>query len=217
MIKVDLHVHTSYSVDGTMSPQDVVEASLLSGIGALAITDHNTIAGALAVQKIAPIPVIVGEEISTSDGEVLGLFLQEGVPSGLSAKETVRLIKEQGGLVGVPHPFDRLRGESLDVSVLQNVADELDFIEILNGRVTLDRDNRRAAEFARSRGLAGAAGSDAHSRRELGQVYVGMDTLEGRDQFLQQLRNGLVEGGRSPSWVHFYSIYARARRAWGRG
>jgi predicted metal-dependent phosphoesterase TrpH len=217
MIKVDLHVHTSYSVDGTMSPQDVVEASLLSGIGALAITDHNTIAGALAVQKIAPIPVIVGEEISTSDGEVLGLFLQEGVPSGLSAKETVRLIKEQGGLVGVPHPFDRLRGESLDVSVLQNVADELDFIEILNGRVTLDRDNRRAAEFARSRGLAGAAGSDAHSRRELGQVYVGMDTLEGRDQFLQQLRNGLVEGGRSPFWVHFYSIYARARRAWGRG
>ena len=217
MIKVDLHVHTACSVDGTMSPEEVVDAALLKGIGGLAITDHNTIAGALALQKIAPFAVIVGQEVSTSDGEVLGLFLREGVPRGLSAMETVRLIKEQGGLVGVPHPFDRLRGESLDVSVLQKIADTLDFVEILNGRVTLDRDNRRACEFAGSRGLAATAGSDAHSKREVGQVYVGMDTLGGRDQFLQQLRNGRVQGSRSPFWVHFFSIYARARRTLGRG
>jgi len=217
MIKVDLHVHTSFSVDGTMCPGEVVDAALGKGIGALAITDHNTIAGALAVQKIAPFPVIVGQEVSTSDGEVLGLFLQEGVPRDLVAMETVRLIKEQGGLVGVPHPFDRLRGESLDVRVLQEIAGTLDFVEILNGRVTLDRDNRRAFEFARRSGLAATAGSDAHSKREVGQVYVGMETLEGRGQFLQQLRNGCVQGSRSPFWVHFFSIYARARRTLGRG
>jgi predicted metal-dependent phosphoesterase TrpH len=217
MIKVDLHVHTSFSVDATMSPRKVVDAALLKGIGALAITDHNTIAGALAVQKIAPFPVIVGQEVSTSDGELLGLFLQEEVPSDLVAMETARLIKDQGGLVGVPHPFDRLRTESMDVRVLQEIADTLDFVEILNGRVTLDRDNRRALKFARRNDLAATAGSDAHSEREVGQVYVGMETLEGQEQFLQQLRNGCVQGSRSPFWVHFFSIYARAGRTLGRG
>jgi predicted metal-dependent phosphoesterase TrpH len=217
MIKVDLHVHTSFSVDATMSPRKVVDAALLKGIGALAITDHNTIAGALAVQKIAPFPVIVGQEVSTSDGELLGLFLQEEVPMDLVAMETARLIKDQGGLVGVPHPFDRLRTESMDVRVLQEIADTLDFVEILNGRVTLDRDNRRALKFARRNDLAATAGSDAHSEREVGQVYVGMETLEGQEQFLQQLRNGCVQGSRSPFWVHFFSIYARAGRTLGRG
>jgi predicted metal-dependent phosphoesterase TrpH len=217
VIKVDLHVHTCDSVDGTMSPQQVVEAALLKGVGALAITDHNTMAGALVVQSIAPFPVIVGEEVTTSDGELLGLFLQQQVPRGLSAMETLRLIKQQGGLAGVAHPFDRLRGESLDRGVLHELAEALDFIEVLNARVTFAGDNRRAWEFARRWGLAATAGSDAHSKREVGQAYVAMETLGGRDQFLEQLRNGRVRGRRSPFWVHFFSVYARGRRNLGWG
>jgi predicted metal-dependent phosphoesterase TrpH len=217
VIKVDLHVHTSYSVDGSMSPEEVVEVALLKGVGALAITDHNTIAGALAVQRVAPFPVIIGQEISTCEGELLGLFLQEEVPRDLSAVETVGLIKEQGGLAGVPHPFDRLRGESLDRSVLQGMAGALDFVEVLNGRVTFGGDNRRAREFAWQRGLTATAGSDAHSKREVGQAYVEMDSLRGQGPFLEQLRHGRVMGSRSPFWVHFLSIYARARRTLDRG
>ena len=217
MIKVDLHVHTSYSVDGIMSPQEVVDVSLRRGLGALAITDHNRVAGAQAVQQPAPFTVVIGQEISTSDGEIVGLFLEQEVPQDLSANETVRLIKEQGALAGVPHPFDRLRRESLDTEVLEGLAESLDFLEVFNARVTLPEDNRRAREFALCHGLACTAGSDAHSRFELGRVYVEMDRFDGRDEFLERLRKGQIVGTRSPFWVHFYSIYARGLRSLRRG
>ncbi|MGB9299286.1 MAG: PHP domain-containing protein [Anaerolineae bacterium] len=217
MIEVDLHVHTSYSVDGIMSPQEVVDVSLRRGLGALAITDHDTIAGAKAVQRLAPFPVVIGQEISTSDGEIVGLFLEQEVPKGLSAGETVRLIQEQGALAGVPHPFDRLRRESLDFGVLEWLAERLDFLEVFNARVTLPEDNRRAREFALRHGLPCTAGSDAHSRFELGRVYLEMDRFDGRDEFLEQLREGRIVGTRSPFWVHFYSIYARGLRNLRRG
>lgn len=200
-----------------MSPQEVVDVSLRTGLGALAITDHNTIAGAQAVQDMAPFLVVVGEEISTSDGEIVGLFLEQEVPKGLSAGETVRVIKEQGALAGVPHPFDRLRLESLDSGVLERLAETLDFLEVFNARVALPEDNRRAREFALRHGLACTAGSDAHSRFELGQVYVEMARFDGRDEFLERLREGRIVGSRSPFWVHFYSIYARVLRSLRRG
>jgi predicted metal-dependent phosphoesterase TrpH len=212
MIKVDLHVHTSYSVDGRISPETLVDLSPRRGLGALAITDHNTIARALAVRKIAPFPVIVGEEISTADGEVLGLFLEEGVPRNLSASETLRLIKQQGGLAGVPHPYDRLRRESIERGVLGDLAGELDFVEGFNARVTCGRDNHLAREFARSMVIPCTAGSDAHSAYELGRAYVEMGRFEGKEQFTEMLYKGHIGGGLSPFWVHFFSIYERARR-----
>ncbi|HUS69536.1 MAG TPA: PHP domain-containing protein [Anaerolineae bacterium] len=217
MLKVDLHVHTSYSVDGLMSPQEVVDVSLRRDLGALAITDHNTVAGAQAVQQLAPFPVVIGQEISTSDGEIVGLFLEQEVPQDLSANETVRLIKEQGALAGVPHPFDRLRRESLDTEVLEGLAERLDFLEVFNARVTWPEDNRRAREFALCHGLACTAGSDAHSGFELGRVYLEMDRFDGRDDFLERLREGRIVGTRSPFWVHFCSISARALRNLRRG
>lgn len=212
MIKVDLHVHTCYSVDGTLSPEAIVEACLRSGLGALAITDHNTIAGALAVRKIAPFPVIIGQEISTSHGELMGLFLEEQVPRDLSAFESMGLIKQQGGLVGVPHPFDRLRPESLEQEVLEETGGELDFVEGFNGRVTLPEDNRRAQEFARRHGVPCTAGSDAHIGYELGRAYLEMDHLDGsKEQFLSELPRARIGGRPSPFWVHFFSLYAKAR------
>lgn len=217
MIKVDLHVHTSYSVDGSISPETLVDLCPRRGLSALAITDHNTIAGALAVSKIAPFPVIVGEEISTVDGEILGLFLEQPVPRHLSAGETVRLIKEQGGLAGVPHPYDRLRRESIERGALGELSDELDFVEGFNARVTCARDNHLARQLARREALPCTAGSDAHSSYELGRAYVEMERFEGREQFLETLCKGHVGGSLSPFWVHFFSIYERARRILRRG
>jgi predicted metal-dependent phosphoesterase TrpH len=212
MIKVDLHVHTCHSVDGSLSPETIVEACPKNGVGALAITDHNTIAGALAVRQIAPFPVIVGQEISTLHGEMTGLFLEEQVPRDLSALETLGLVKEQGGLVGVPHPFDRLRPESLERQVLEEIGGELDFVEGLNGRVTLPEDNRRAQEFARRKGVPCTAGSDAHIAYELGHAYLEMDHFDGsKEQFLSELPRARIGGGSSPFWVHFFSLYAKAR------
>jgi predicted metal-dependent phosphoesterase TrpH len=211
MIKADLHVHTSYSVDGLMSPEEIVGLSRSRGIGALAVTDHNTIGGAHAVRKVAPFPIIVGEEVSTVQGEILGLFLEEEVPRGLSARETVRRIRDQGGLVGVPHPFDRLRVESLEGSALSDIADQLDFIEGLNSRTMFAGDNRRAQEFAALNALPCTAGSDAHIAHELGRAYVELPALGDRGQFLAHLRDGHIGGGLSPFWVHFFSIYERAR------
>lgn len=212
MIKVDMHVHTSYSKDGLLSPEEIVVNCQQRGLGALAITDHNTIAGALAVRDMAPFPVIVGQEVSTSQGEVMGLFLEREVPRELSPREAIALIREQGGLAGVPHPFDRLRREALGERVLREIAGELDFIEGFNSRTTLPGDNRRAQDFALSRELPCTAGSDAHSGYELGRAYVEMSPFGGKGEFLESLADGRIVGSLSPFYVHFFSIYARTRR-----
>ncbi len=211
-MRVDLHVHTCYSVDGWMTPEEIVSLLRRRRLGALAITDHNTIEGAIAVREIASFPVIVGQEISTADGELMGLFLQEEVPRALSALETVNRIKRQGGLVGVPHPFDRFRPERLHGAILEDLAGGLDFVEALNARVTFWADNLRAERFALEKGLLRSAGSDAHSRFELGRAYVEMESFDGRDQFVQGLGEGSIGGAVSPFWVHFLSILAKARR-----
>ena len=139
------------------------------------------------------------------------------MPRHLPAGEAIRLIKEQGGLAGVPHPFDRLRRESIGKGVLEELAGELDFIEGFNARVTCGRDNHLAGEFARRKGLPCTAGSDAHRAYELGRAYVEMDPFEGREQFLESLCEGRLGGELSPFWVHFFSIYERARRTLRRG
>lgn len=212
-----MHVHTSQSKDALLSPQQIVSGCQQKGLGALAITDHNTIAGALTLRSKAPFPVIIGQEISTSQGEVMGLFLEEEVPAGLSPLEAVTLIKEQGGLAGVPHPFDRLRASAVGETVLKGIIGELDFIEGFNSRVTLPADNRRAQEYARAMGLRCTAGSDAHSAYELGMSYVHMPSFNGKEEFLKSLGQGRIVGNRSPFWVHFFSVYARLRRRLVRG
>jgi predicted metal-dependent phosphoesterase TrpH len=217
MLRVDLHVHTWYSKDALMSPEEIVRGCQEKGLGAVAITDHNTMVGALAVRNIAPFPVIVGQEISTTHGEVIGLFLQREVPRGLSPGETVAAIQEQGGLAGVPHPFDRLRGETLERRFLQEIAGQLDFVEGFNARVTLSRDNRRAQGFARCRGLPCTAGSDAHSFYELGRAYLELSSFNDKNEFLESLGTGRIAGSLSPFWVHFFSIQARMRRRLVRG
>src|SRR5688572_15827618 len=173
---IDLHCHTSASFDCLARPGDVVKAAAARGLTHLVVTDHDRIDGALAARDLAPagLTVIVGEEVKTADGDLVAAFLLYSIPPGLSAAETVTAIREQGGLVGIPHPFDRLRGARLSEARLATLASLVDWIEVHNARL-VGGGNERAAEFAREHGLAGAAASDAHSTLEVGVAYTAVD------------------------------------------
>jgi predicted metal-dependent phosphoesterase TrpH len=215
LLKADLHTHTYFSPDSLTSPEKYVQACLKRGSNCVAVTDHNAIGGALAVEKLASFKVIIGEEVESSEGEIIGFFLQEEVPAGLSPEETVQRIKGQGGLVCIPHPFDRLRGSRLAEAGLMRILPEVDIIEVLNARTTLRSDNERAVRFAQEHGLAMSAGSDAHSARELGRACVEMPDFEGPREFLQALRQGHIVGRLSSPLVHLSSRWAWLRRRLG--
>jgi predicted metal-dependent phosphoesterase TrpH len=215
LLKADLHTHTYFSPDALTSPEKYVQACLKRGINCVAVTDHNSILGALAVQMLASFAVIIGEEVESSEGEIIGLFLQEEVPRGLSPEETVRRIKEQGGLVCIPHPFDRVRSERLTEAALMRVLPQVDIIEALNARTTVGGDNEHAARFAQEHGLAMSAGSDAHSARELGRACVEMPDFEGPREFLEALKQGRIVGRLSTPLVHLWSRWAWLRRRLG--
>lgn len=214
MLKADLHTHTYFSPDALSSPEKYVQACQKRGVNCVAVTEHGNIAGALAVQKLAPFTVIIGEEVRSSEGEIIGLFLREEVPGGLSPEETVRRIKEQGGLVLVPHPFDNFRGH-LREEALERILPQVDAIEVLNARVAFRRDNERAARFAAEHRLPASAGSDAHSVWEVGRAYVEMPEFEGPHEFLEALREGEVGGRTSSALVHLFSRWAAIRRRLG--
>jgi len=215
LLKADLHTHTYFSPDSLTSPEKYVQACVNRRINCAAVTDHNAIGGALAVEKLASFKVIIGEEVESSEGEIIGLFLQEEMPAGLSPEETVRRIKEQGGLVCIPHPFDRLRGTRLAEAALMRILPQVDIIEALNARTTRRRDNEHAARFAQEHGLAMSAGSDAHSARELGRACVEMPDFEGPREFLQALGEGRIVGRLSSPLVHLWSRWAWLRRRLG--
>lgn len=213
-IRVDLHCHSRHSRDCLLELETIIAVAQRRGLGALALTDHNTIAGAVELARMAPFPVIVGEEIMTSQGEIIGLYLQETIPAGLAPQAAIAAIREQGGLVYVPHPLDRVRGSRLRPEALQAVIGQADIVETFNARVTWARDNELAAELARSHGLAAGGGSDAHSAFELGRAYVCMAPFAGRDDFLAQLARGRVGGRLSPAPVHVSSMWARRYKKW---
>ena len=212
LIKADLHVHTCYSPDCTTSLEAIINRCLTLGISCIAVTDHNTIAGGLEMQKSAPFTVIVGEEIKTPYGEIVGLFLREEIPPGLSPQETIDCIKAQGGLVCIPHPFDRVRRSPLKRQMIDEILPQTDIIEAFNSRTTLLRDSARAQAFARSHGLSASAGSDAHTAYEIGHAYVEMPEFSGVDEFRQALAQGMVVGHRSSPWVHLVSSLAKWRK-----
>ncbi len=213
-LRIDLHTHTHYSPDGITSPQRLVQACERKGITCVAVTDHNTIRGALTVKEIASFRVIVGEEIRSAEGEIIGLFLTEEVPPGLSAQDTIERIRNQGGLVSLPHPTDRFRG-GVGAEGLAHLAPLVDIVEVMNARTTLGRDNDEAARLAGEHGLVAVAVSDAHSPWEIGRVYVEAPDYEGVQEFLEALRWGTLVGRPSSSLVHLLSRYAWLRRKLG--
>jgi len=182
------------------------------GMDMVAVTDHNTITGALAFHACAPERFLVGEEIKTACGDLLALFITEGIPPGLSPEETIARVHAQGGLVGAAHPLDHSRSEAMGLEKLESIRQNLDFLEVFNARVVFRADNRRAREMAARWGLPGSAGSDAHAPFEVGQAYIDMPAFDGPDDFLENLSLGQVRGRLSSPLVHFYSSYAKWRK-----
>lgn len=196
-VRVDMHSHTMFSGDSTTTLDEIHEAVEASGIDVLCVTDHNAIEGALRLQRSLQgvCRVIVGEEVRTHTGEVIGLFLTEKISYGASAADTCRQIREQGGIVYVPHPFDPMR-KNLTEASLNDIADAglVDAIEGHNSKTSLKSLNARAVQFARDRDLAIGAGSDAHVPLALGSGYVEMPDFDGPQDFLVKLREGTVVG-----------------------
>jgi glycosyltransferase involved in cell wall biosynthesis len=193
-IDVDLHMHTDHSPDCATPVEVLLATAKLQGFGAIAITDHNEISGALeAVAKADGIKVIVAEEVKTAtQGEVIGLFLRERIPRGLGLAETVAEIRRQGGLVYVPHPFDRMHVVP-GYEHLLAILDEIDAIEIFNPRVAIGSFNEEAARFAAKYRLTAAAGSDSHVAAALGSVRVRMRDFDGPQEFLESLRDAEIQ------------------------
>jgi predicted metal-dependent phosphoesterase TrpH/glycosyltransferase involved in cell wall biosynthesis len=190
MIDVDLHMHTDHSYDCATPVEVLLAEARARGLGAIAVTDHNEVSGAHAARAQAEgIGVIVGEEVKTADqGEVIGLFIEEKIPRGLTLQATIAEIKRQGGLVYVPHPFDRLHSVP-DYEHLLAVLDDVDAIEVFNPRVAISEFNDEAARFAAKYRIPAGAGSDAHVPQGLGSVRIRMREFDGPDEFLESLRD----------------------------
>ncbi|MFM9054455.1 MAG: glycosyltransferase [Solirubrobacterales bacterium] len=196
LIDIDLHMHTDHSSDCATPVEVLIETARDRGFGAIAITDHNEVSGALEAAKVADgidgFQVIVGEEVKTDgQGEVIGLFLEERIPKGLSMAETVAEIRRQGGVVYVPHPFDRLHSVP-DYEHLLAIVDEIDIIEVFNPRVAIGSFNEEAERFAAKYGIIPAAGSDSHVAQGLGSVRVRVPRFEGPEEFLEAMRQAEI-------------------------
>lgn len=198
-VRVDLHSHTMWSGDSTTTPDELIDAVREAGIDVLCVTDHNAIKGAheIAAQLAGETgcQVIVGEELRTYAGEIIGLFLTERIPFGTPPADAARQIRDQGGLVYVPHPFDPMRRNlaepALDVLVAEGLVDA---IEVINAKTSLASLNRRAAEYAAAHELAAGAGSDAHVPLAIGAAYVEMPAFDGPADFMAKLRLGRPVG-----------------------
>ena len=212
MLKADFHIHTNYSFDCNLTLDRIIDRCLEVGINCIAIADHDSIGGALEIQGLAPFPVIVAAEILTPQGEIMGMFLKELVPSGLPLVEAIAQIKAQGALVCLPHPFDLFRGIRLDSQGLAALAGQIDIVEVFNARSALLRSTTRAQALASKYGIPMIAGSDAHTANEIGSTYIKMPEFNGKDDFLQALRKGKIHSHRSNFLVHFGSAWARIRK-----
>ena len=192
LIEVDLHMHTDHSGDCATPVDVLLQTARDRGLGAIAITDHNEVSGALEARKIAEqmgdIKVIVAEEVKTAEqGEVIGLFLEEKIPKGLTMAETIAEIRRQGGLVYVPHPFDRFHSVP-DYEHLLDIVEEIDLLEVFNPRVALTSFNEEAVRFASKYRIVPAAGSDSHVAQGLGSVRQRIHDFDGPAEFLEAMR-----------------------------
>jgi glycosyltransferase involved in cell wall biosynthesis len=189
-VHVDLHMHTDHSPDCATPVDTLLDTAKRVGLGAIAITDHNEISGALEARERANgIKVIVAEEVKTADqGEVIGLFIEEKIPRGMTLQETIAEIRRQGGLVYVPHPFDRMHAVP-DYEHLLDVVEDIDAMEVFNPRVAFSAFNEEAARFAAKYRIVAGAGSDSHVAQGLGSVKIRMRDFDGPEEFLESLRD----------------------------
>jgi predicted metal-dependent phosphoesterase TrpH len=213
----DFHIHTRFSRDSRLSEVDFIARAVECGLTHVAITNHNNVEGAIAVRdKVAEmgldgkLTVILGEEVSTTDGEVVGLFLTDTIPRGLSADETADEIHRQGGLVSIPHPFDPFRRSHIREEPLRRLAEagKIDMVEVFNCRVTLQRHNQAAAELAAEYGIPGIAASDTHSAMEVGMATNALPPFESADELRAGLATNDWHASRSTVFIHLTTRWA---------
>ena len=218
----DFHVHTRYSRDSLMSEDRLIRLALERGLTHVAVTNHNNVEGAEAVRDrvIAQgledrLHIILGEEVSTSDGEVVGIFLTETIAPGSSADATADAIHAQGGLVSIPHPYDPFRRSHIREEPLLRLADagKIDAIEVFNSRVTFARHNQEAADLAARYGIPGIACSDAHSGLEVAMSFNALPAFDNADELRAALRENEWHGSRSTKLIHLATRWAVASKA----
>jgi len=218
-ILADLHMHTSFSGDCATTPEELLSAARESGLEAIAITDHNTIAGALEMARLASpdMHVIVGEEVKTRQGEIIGLYLTEEIPKGLMAEETIALIKEQGGLVYVPHPFDPMHLTPTYELLARNAA-QIDILEVYNPRITFTAFNEKARRLARKYDIPGGAGSDCHVVQGVGTAMLSLRRFSTPQELLASLREAdILRSSKSPLYLHSLKLLKNSRSLSGSG
>lgn len=220
-MRIDLHCHSEASPDSSSPFEEIPDRCMEMGITVQAITDHNNIWGAQKLQKSVheredlPLTIIVGEEISTSEGELVGLFLEEKIQADLTPEKTVAAIKEQGGLVLLPHGFDPLKRWHLKIEARKKIASSIDIVETFNSRISRPHWNRAAMKWAEERGVAMSAGSDAHTIADIGNAWVEVPTqpINSPEELLACLEQGVPMG----VWTHpviafLYKMVDRSRR-----
>jgi hypothetical protein len=213
MWKADLHSHTIYSKDCLTRTTDYIGRARAVGLHKIAVTEHNRLDGALAAKRLAPDLVIVGEEIMTTHGEIIGYYLTEEVPRGLSPQETIHRLRDQGAVITIPHPLDSLRRSAMRLENVLAVIEAVDALEVRNARCVRDQDNVAAAQLAAQQHKLVTAGSDAHTLAEIGRCYVELPPFEDNAvSFLAALRQATPCGEVSPFWPHVASSYARWRK-----
>ena len=207
---VELHSHTLWSRDCVVPFERIIDLCRKRGLHKIAITDHNTADSALALQKLAPELVIVGEEIMTNKGELLGYFMKESIPEGLTPEETIRRLRDQGAVISVSHPFVRLRKGAWEEPDLRKIIDKVDAIEVFNSRCIFPEDNRKAQAYAAEHHVLGTVGSDAHTAIEYGRADMQMRPFENDpEDFLEALRTAGSVNRLSSWFVHVGSTTAK--------
>ncbi len=205
MLKADLHIHTEYSMDCRTSLHQIIGRCVETGIDCIAVTDHGTAEGALKMRELAPFRIIVGQEVLTEAGELMGLFLKETVPNKLTVEDTIKIIRSQGGLVAIPHPLDRLRTSALHGSDPAKLLPKVDILEAFNARDLMARNTDRVRDLAKKYHLRVSCGSDAHTAEEIGRTYMEMEYFKTPQDFLRSLSNGKIVGRKSSILVHVTS------------
>ncbi len=210
VIRAEFHCHSVYSSDSLVRVEDLIAACKQKNIDKLAITDHNCLDGALRAHALAPQRVIVGEEIQTTQGEILGYFMCEEIPAGLEPLEVIRRLKDQGAFISVAHPFDPNRDAThWQLGTLEAMLPFLDAFETFNARCLRQTYNDQAQIFAQEHGLAGMAGSDAHSIFELGRATMLLADFNNAMELRTALENAQWDVHLSSAAVHLYSVWAK--------
>jgi predicted metal-dependent phosphoesterase TrpH len=212
VLRTEFHCHTLYSKDSLTTPRRLVDACRRKGIDRVIVTDHDNTRGGRAAHELDPEHVIVGEEIMTTRGEILAAFVQEQVPPGLSPKETIQRLRDQGAFISVSHPFDAMRSGGWDEPDLLDIAPLVDAIEVFNSRCVLAEYNKLAMAFAREHDLAGTVGSDAHAPFELGRSVLMLEPFADADGLRRVIRTATPVTLASPPWFHLVSRYAKLRK-----